>query len=345
MTKISHLMVAVATVCAGSAALAQSSVELYGRVNTSIEQQKLGQQKTTGVVSNSSFLGLRGTEDLGAGLKAGFVLESSFGADTGAGGSAEGGLNFERNSELNLSGNFGMVRVGQFDPYSYSVTADFISMHNHDTGASADKLYKINPAAGNILAYRTPTVGGVTAELQYHFGEKQVDSDGLQDRGAIDLGVDYAQGPLGLGLGYYRAKKSHAIDGARHIEQLGARVSYAIGDLTLGGYAQRFEVKQAGAKQYAGNTYRLAAMYTLGASELHANVGRATATQQSESATQWTLAYNYNLSKRTKVYALYSSINHAAASNIEGGSFDFTPAVHGDNAKFRTLGVGVRHLF
>ena len=85
MTKTTRVMLAVLAVCGTSAALAQSSVTLYGRVNTYIEHQKLGNASATGLVSNSSFIGFRGTEDLGNGLKAGFILESQFNSDNGTG--------------------------------------------------------------------------------------------------------------------------------------------------------------------------------------------------------------------------------------------------------------------
>ena len=56
MTKTSRLMLAVLAVCGTSAAMAQSSVTLYGRVNTSVEHQKLGNSKATGLVTNSSYM-------------------------------------------------------------------------------------------------------------------------------------------------------------------------------------------------------------------------------------------------------------------------------------------------
>ena len=359
MTKTTRVMLAVLAVCGTSAAMAQSSVNIYGRVNTSVEHQKLGNASATGMVSNSSFIGFRGTEDLGNGLKAGFVLESQFNSDNG---SADGGMNFKRNSEVNLSGNFGMLRLGSFDAYSYSVTADFISMHNHDTGTSADALYTYAAGRGNTIAYRTPEIAGLNAEVQYRFGEKaKVKNDAVtpidawEDKGGWDLGVNYANGPLGLGFGYTQQKLNVlpgvATESDEKVRQFALRASYAIGDLTLGAYYQKAKSDE-GADTYKRDAYRLAAMYTIGASELHANVGRATAVKKngvkdSDSATQWTLAYNYNLSKRTKVYALYTNINNTASADIDITSKNSFSLVNTstNNDKFRSIGVGVRHLF
>lgn len=349
MTKTTRVMLAVLAACGASAAMAQSSVNLYGRVNTSIEHQKLGNSSATGMLTNSSFIGFRGTEDLGNGLKAGFVLEANFNSDDGA-GSDEGAFNFKRNSEINLAGGFGMLRLGSFDAYSYTVTADTISMHNHDTGTSADALYFGATGRGNTIAYRTPDIAGLNAEIQYRFGEK-AGAPNTEDKGGWDLGVNYANGPLGLGFGYSQQKENDLI-GNNNIKdsQFALRGSYSIGDLTLGAYYQKQKSKEA-SDTYKRDAYRLAAMYTIGASELHANVGRATAvklngSKVSESATQWTLAYNYNLSKRTKVYALYTNINNTGSAEIENnpaGNFNFNNTSNSD--KFRAYGVGIRHLF
>lgn len=357
MTKTTRVMLAVLAVCGTSAALAQSSVTLYGRVNTSIEHQKLGNASATGLVSNSSYIGFRGTEDLGNGLKAGFILEGGFQSDDGSGFNG-----FGRQSELNLSGDFGLLRLGNFDPYSYSVTADAISMHNHDTGPTADMLYSGVLWGGNKIAYRTPTIAGFDAEVQYQFGEKQKnakftvpvlgETTGTHKNG-WDLGVNYANGPLGLGFGYSNLKYSDvvAVSGAQtKFSQFALRASYEIGDLTLGAYYQKQDTKAANQKAKR-DVYRISAKYVIGASELHANIGRADkfkfdGEKFGRAPTQWTLAYNYNLSKRTKVYALYSTVTNAPYSGVVDAAFDSLSSQQlSDNAKFRTFGVGIRHLF
>ena len=365
MTKTTRVALAVLAVCGASAAMAQSNVSIYGRLNTSVEHQKLGNASATGMVSNSSYIGFKGTEDLGNGLKAGFVLEGGFQSDDGS--SFNG---FGRNSEVNLSGNFGMVRLGNFDPYSYSVTADAISMHNHDSGPTGDALYEGVLWGGNKIAYRTPTIAGFDAEIQYQFGEKAIDNsyeleiDGdkysgqSEHKNGWDLGLNYANGPLGLGFGYSQLKKdvnvtSGPITGATSLKQnqFALRASYELGDLTLGAYYQKQALKASEIGKLKRDVYRLAAKYVMGASEIHANVGRATkykfeGEKIGKAPTQWTLAYNYNLSKRTKVYALYSSVTNAQYSGVVDQAFDSLSAGQlSENAKFRTFGIGVRHLF
>lgn len=345
MTKTTRVMLAVLAACGASAAMAQSSVNLYGRVNTTIEHQKIGGDSRTAMESNSSYLGFRGVEDLGNGLKAGFQLEGNFGSDNGA------GFNFQRHSEINLSGNFGAVRLGKFNAGSYLATADYISMHNHDTGSSADALYAYVFPEGNQIAYRTPDFGGLSAEFHYGYGEKADraaslpgDGEGLlavagEHKGAFDASLNYGNGPLGLGLGYTQAKTETAAFDVKE-QQVAVRASYALGDLTLGAYYQYYKV-DAGAFDTKRHAYRLAAMYTVGASEFHVNAGRAQnykgdLSSFSTSATQWTLGYNYNLSKRTKVYGYFTKINNSSDAAYGVSTF-------GDD--FRSVAVGVRHLF
>ncbi|MDH1381089.1 porin [Comamonas aquatica] len=361
MTKTTRVMLAVLAVCGTSAAMAQSSVNVYGRINTTVEHQKIGADSKSVMNTNSSYLGFRGTEDLGNGLKAGFQLEGNFSSDDGSGAGGPGtGFDFKRHSEVNLSGSFGTVRLGNFYVGSYLATADYISMHNHDTGTSADALYAYVFPSGNQISYRSPDFGGVTAEFNYGFGEKgqragdsAVGLPGVslastpirtakvagEHKGAFDAALNYNNGPLGLGLGYTQAKTEAATFDLKE-QQLGLRASYTINSLTLGAYYQYYKA-DADVVDTKRHAYRLAAMYTLGASEFHANVGRAQSYKgdldgSKTSATQWTLGYNYNLSKRTKVYGYFTKINNGddAIYNVNNA---------GDN--FRSIAVGVRHLF
>ncbi|MGE0808533.1 MAG: porin, partial [Burkholderiaceae bacterium] len=66
-------------------ASAQTNVQLYGRLDTSIDLMNNGQSSRTAISSNSSRWGLRGTEELGGNLRALFNLEAGFSSDTGAG--------------------------------------------------------------------------------------------------------------------------------------------------------------------------------------------------------------------------------------------------------------------
>ena len=335
MQKMTRIVLAALAVAGTTAAMAQSSVTLYGRVNTTVERQKVGDVSNTGMFNNSSRFGFKGTEDLGGGLKAGFQLESGFASDTGASASTF----FGRQSELNLSGGFGMLRLGNFFPASYYATADYVSMHNHDTGSSADALYldpvwlgtdaasqnrpnanTLKTGTGNKIAYRTPSFGGLTVE-----GAVVMHEQAAGGKNGYDLAANYDMGALALGAGYSQINDN---------KQLGLRALYTAGPFVLGGYYQRNDEVLLGTR----NNVRLAGAYTMGASELHLNVGRANAWSNlnNSAATQYTLGYNYNLSKRTKVYGYYTRVNNNAGASYNVG----TP---GDD--FSSVALGVRHNF
>ena len=116
------IVAAIATLATG-AATAQSSVTIYGRLNLSAENQKnVTANGTVKALQNSaSRIGFRGTEDLGGGLKANFILEHGFNPDTGT-PDARGF--WARQSEVNLAGGFGMLRLGNFTSEAYFATAD-----------------------------------------------------------------------------------------------------------------------------------------------------------------------------------------------------------------------------
>ena len=332
MKKMTRVVLAVLAVAGSTAAMAQSSVTLYGRVNTTVERQKVGDVSTTGLFNNSSRFGFKGTEDLGGGLKAGFQLESGFNSDTGASSSTF----FGRQSEVNLSGGFGALRLGRFTAESYYATADYVSMHNHDTGSSSDAFYAYVMPDANKIAYRAPALGNLTLEAAVSMHEQAVGG-----KNAFDLAANYNLGALALGAGYSKLDD---------VNQFGLRAMYTFGAFTVGGYYQRDENGREGttvANSGKRDNFRLAGAYNLGASEFHVNVGRTNSYKNvaDSSATQFTLGYNYNLSKRTKVYTYYTRVNNDANATYGYVFNDTLAAGQASGKDFSSFAVGVRHNF
>lgn len=325
--KRSLLIAALSTVAAGSA-LAQSSVTVYGRLNESVERQKTetGSTSTSRTVlqNNASRLGFRGTEDLGGGLKAGFTLEHRFNADTGQatntafwGGAGE--------SSVNLSGGFGMIKLGHYTSEAYFATSDATDLLNHGTGFSADQLYKYLNDDNNKVSYRTPALGGLTAEVAVLLRES------AQPKHAWDAAINYSLGNLGLGFGFERAPNED--------QQFAVRASYSFAPVTVTGYVQRYKNESIDKSNTIG---RVSAQYDIGAAELHAAVGMATeidgagttpaANEDEGKKLQLTVGANYNLSKRTKVFTFF---NH-----VKTNAVDSKPEI-----KENQLSVGIRHNF
>jgi predicted porin len=294
-------------------AWAQSSVTIYGRLNVTAESIDANGRKTKQLVDNSSRVGFRGVEDLGGGLKANFILEHRFAADTGLPSPA--GF-WAGQSEVNLSGGFGTVRLGRFSSDAYFATADWIGFHNHDTGNSADGLYAYLGRDTNKIAYLSPElIKGLTAGASISLGE------GAPRLRNYDGSITYASGPLSLGFGYESANES---------KQFAVRAAYELGSALLGAYIQSHDDATLGKRLI----WRVAGMLTSGASEFHLSLGQAGEYDKLDGsdARQVVLAYNYNLSKRTKVYGFYSKVDDEKGVTAFGGDFS-------------TLGLGVRHNF
>ena len=196
---------------------AQSSVTLYGIIDegfnyTSNVQTLSGTARTgnhqynlsSGVLQGSRF-GMRGTEDLGGGLKAIFVLENGFDVNTGKLG--QGGSMFGRQAYVGLSSQFGTVTMGR----QYDSVVDYVGpLEAGDQwggyiAAHPDDLDNFNNAnrINNAVKYTSANYAGLTFGGLYSLGGVA----GATGRNQIwSLGAGYNNGPLVLGAGYLNVR-------------------------------------------------------------------------------------------------------------------------------------------
>lgn len=208
--------VAVLGAFAGSAVAAD--VTLYGLVDYSVRYQNLdadtaGVDKTNKVdmksgANSGSRFGLKGTEDLGNGVKVGFVLENGFAADTGALGDKNNRL-FDREAQLFVDGSFGRVsfgRVGQLASANGSygllgVTGPFSTGYGDAT--SGLKFVGANGFTrfDNTITYMTPSFAGLTVYAQYSMDTNGTD-DSVENESSSDryygIGAKFVAGGLTL---------------------------------------------------------------------------------------------------------------------------------------------------
>lgn len=342
-------VLSAAAAFAGSAS-AQSSVTLYGRVNTSIEHQDNDEDDVTVVRNNASRWGLRGTEDLGGGLSAFFQLEAGFGSDDGTG---SGG--FSRDAFVGLkSTSLGQVRLGKiFLGPLYAATIDYIGVFNHNTGTtSEDNLWTLPIAFNNAVEYTSPSFGGVSLILFANAGERGNSSFGnhFTSSKTYEAVLNYDRDNLHLAGGY---SKSENVAGDDTVEGFALGGAYTIGPVLLGLTYENTDVEGLGKRNQVTGTAR----YTLGSSEFHLSAGWADEWDDVDDsgAYQFTLGYNYNLSKRTKLYAFYFAIDNdegtgtpvagvpgAAGAPVYGGTGNL-PAL--SDKTFSSIGLGIRHNF
>jgi predicted porin len=235
-------LIALAVLASSGAAMAQSTFTLYGIADAAVEYTKGGTPvvaPATGASAssaprhglfavssgnlNGSRWGLRGSEDLGGGLKGVFTLESGFNIDSGT--SAQSGRLFGRQAFVGLEGGFGSFRLGrQYTPIG-NVT-DLVGTKNWDplaiigtygSGGANGNTASFNAyRSDNAIDYKTPSFGGFTAELQYspQFNGAETIGTVTPATGAVtsakqgrQLGFNgiYANGPITAGLGYIQA--------------------------------------------------------------------------------------------------------------------------------------------
>lgn len=209
-----HLGLSLLALAAAGAAHAQSSVTLYGLVDLNLTRTTAGSKAggasqidmNDGTINglNGSRWGMRVSEDLGGGMKAGAVLESGILADTGAAG--QGGRSFGRQVFLSLSSAaVGELRLGRQYVLSDSTmgTANpFGNAMTFNTGTGVTNMGKalpfwLNvPRADNVIQYQTPNFGGVQLAAQ-----AAPEEGGTSDR-FHGVKLSYGAGPVALAVSY-----------------------------------------------------------------------------------------------------------------------------------------------
>lgn len=353
------------TTLAGAAS-AQSGVTMYGIVDMSVAHGTGSVADRTQLFSGSllgSRLGFRGTEDLGGGMAASFVLEAGLNGDSGTGaptntnnqatgaalpGLAGGqGLTFNRISYVALSGGWGQVRLGR------DYTPTFVAQAAFDPDSIGSGLWAPQSAVGslvtlahpagvrasNSIGYYLPKMGGFTGQLMYATGENPSNAGATQDDGNL-MGVrlGYNLGAFDVGIATETIKAA-AVGDLKHTV-LGASYNFGVAKL----WAQAVRDTTELANKMDG--LALAVSAPLGAAELRAGWSRSKVKNQTGAVLGTTdkiaLVGIYNLSKRTAVYTTL-----AQSRNKDGASAVPLPgvALTGPNTNARAYEVGVRHIF
>lgn len=335
-------LIALAVITTSGIASAQSTVTLYGLLDAYVGFAKSGGLRQAGVNSGgiqTSRFGLKGSEDLGGGLKANFALESGFNIDTGVVSSytnpftgVSSASTFSRNSWVGFSGGFGEIKIGKmwtpYDDLNGSGSAAFnANVFKPDAYVWASNSYQDRP--GNAVYYSTPSFGGFSGAAMYSFGENKTATTGA---GRIaSFNVAYSGGPVYVGLGYQTEKASGAVANTTKFTQLNAAYDLGVAKL-LAGYGH---VKNAPGVPKT-NEYQIGADFPVG-SALTLSAGFAQSKDKGfPAATEvkrrgFGLGALYALSKRTNMYV--------------GLNTSKTTQSRVADAKTEVLAVGVRHTF
>jgi predicted porin len=371
-------LIALAVLTASGISFAQSSVTLFGGADLNYRSVESGTNKFSGMAQDgiySSRFGVMGVEDLGGGLKAGFHFEGGMNPDTGT----AGGFNFTRKSTVGVMGGFGEVRMGRdytplftvagiADPFGTNGVGSSYNLANSlttnavipnaalagsfATAQAASSAPASQVAAGtvyadpnavrsnNSVAYYSPSFSGFTISAMYGFGTENTNL--AKNASAMtSVKAAYAAGKLSVALANQVTKGGVTTTVAADTEKW--TTNFLAGSYDLGVAKLSAGYKTDKASFYAdtvkstilGVTAPMGAL-TLKASYVARKLGG------DKVGNQTAIGAIYDLSKRTSLYATYSSLNNEAGYGMNVGSAaasDFTGVTS------KGMEFGVKHNF
>jgi predicted porin len=359
---------------AGSAS-AQTSVTLYGIADGDfrVDHTTIGTLKSVGSGGESGTRwGIRGTEDLGGGLKAVFTFEQGFSLDdnsTPQGGVAGTTPNspvngvagssrlFSRTAQVGLSSDkAGDILFGRAYTPFYVAWSAIDPMGGGLVGQAQNFAVGNTTRFDNSIYYNTPKIYGFQVQTAYRLGESTTDNPAtgsVKNGGnAGNVAVSYAFGPLLAEYSFMSIK--NALDNNTQRTQFGG-AAYDLGFVKLD--AMYFNTRSSTVRAQA---YSVGASVPIQAVNLFAQVARidnrfqnATVNQRGNDANYIGLGAQYNLSKRTDLYASWAKmINEGTAVNVladasNNGLFTTGTATSNVTAGFNpwSAQVGIRHKF
>lgn len=326
---------------------AQTNVTVYGIVDAGLVRESGGPAgSVTGLnsgVSAGSRLGFRGVEDLGGGMSAQFVLESGFLIDTGALG--QGGLIFGRQAFVGLGNAYGSLTLGrQYTPLYGSVLMIDPFQGCCMAPTSANLLSEGGIRMNNTVKFTSHQISGFSGEIAYGLGEVAGDnSAGRQIGGSLI----YASGPFTARLTHHNANNvptaTAAADNGK-TTLLGGTYDFGVAKVALAYAVNKGLVPISGTINRDSRDALAGVTIPFGASTILASyIHKQDKSGLGQDASQWGIAYTYNLSKRTLLYTAYARINNNAAPGRPGFYTVGNASSVGSGDK--AFNLGIRHTF
>ena len=328
---------------------------LFGVIDVNLRSVKNGSAKTLRSESTdgltSSRIGFRGQEDLGDGQKVGFWLEAPLSADTGTSNSARF---WNRRSTVSLiDPAFGELRAGRdntpafnaynvYDPFGTNGLGEILG--NGTTigilsalGSGANTLSR----SDNQLSYFTPsTLGGAYAQVS------AAPREGASGNRLLAARVGFARKPFDVSIVY---TETTVVAGDK-LKQAMVGAFYDFDVVKLSGEAVQIKYRSAAGGSRKQTIYQAGAFIPLGrhilrADLIHGDMSGGTAGSgfaDSDDANQYAIGYEYQLSKRTSLYSVASTLRNRGASRlvVAAGNPGMTAG-----EKSTGFDLGLRHSF
>ena len=347
------IALAVAGACTVPAAMAQTAnpVTLYGRAYVTLEQVEAkggaGVPSRTRIEDQSSLFGIRGTEDLGGGLRAFFQLETVFRLDQNNSTFAN------RNSGVGLQGGWGSLLLGRWDmPFKAATTA--IDPYGDLTISGITGVLNdggnFDRRDQNVMQYWSPTWGGFAFRLAGTANENKSGTANPRDYGA---NATFTRGPVYAFLAWEKHKDQNGGAGAGVGNPSGSiaggndEEGFAIGGaLTFGPVKiglQHQQIEETGRQDieaWMGNV-----VLTFGKSQIMLQHMRSEGGQASgvePYCESNSIGYQYNFTRRTFFIGSYIRGKNDNGATCNFGSNRLTAAAGQDP---QGVFIGLRHVF
>jgi predicted porin len=360
-------ILSLAAMALAGAASAQSSVQLYGVMDSVLAHGRgsgAAGNRVTALASGgmqSSRIGFRGIEDLGGGLSAGFVLESQVFIDSGlgqatntnnqaSGGALAGmggsqGLTFARRSTVSvLSKQWGELRLGRDFTSQYRNRLEIDPFGNAGVGSSQAFIGSlggpVTTRASNIVGYFLPeNLGGFYGQAQYYLGENASDSPAKDAGTGYSARLGYVWGDLNVSLAGSHTDYA-AAPTTGDIESLNLGVQYQLGQVRLLGGLYQDKVKRS-TGTLTGKGWAAAGIWKVGPGEVKFSLSEFGTDATNEPKTRkLAVGYVHYLSKRT---ALYTTV--AKVRNYGGAATSLNQSTTSPNGSSSGVDLGIRHTF
>lgn len=346
------IVLGLTTLAACGTVLAQSSVTLFGSIDTRLaigwgSVSDRTQLASSGASANK--LGFRGVEDLGGGMSASFWLEAAHASDSGAGAgtntnnqasgasATSSGLTFGRRSTVSLSSSFGELRLGRdyspilwtqalYDPFLY-VGVGITQIATNVGGPTGVR-------SSNGVSYFTPSkLGGFYGQFQYFLGENPSGTPTSDDGTGAGLRVGYGAGPVDVA---FTVQRTQFASGDINSMSLGGSYDFRV--VKMAAMAQRDEV----VGRVTGKGWMLAARAPVGVGEFKASLSsyKGTLASSDRHTDKLAVGYVHSLTKRTAVYGTYARLR-----NKNGATEALNGGVTVANQSASAIDLGVRHSF
>lgn len=331
---------ALLATCLAGTAFAEPNIAISGAVDIAAQHGSGSINTVDQVVSGNylaSKLSLKGSHDLGSGLKGGFWLEAGINADSGSGQNTNtnnqttgstggGGLTFNRRSHASLGGNWGEFRIGRDFTPLYMNMADFEPMDVGGSGAtqilSSSIVGTTLVRASNSVSYlyghdfNAAAIGygprgfkgsGFQLHAMYYLGENPSDSATSQDGKGYGIRANYSTGKFTVSGAFGQTSYQ-----AGNVQQNSVGLGYDFGWATVMGL---YEADKKGA--VSANGWQAGALVPVGKGTVRFSYSQyGTDATSSPTAKKLSVGYLYSLDERTTLYMAAAQLRNEGTSAV-----------------------------